>query len=172
MWRPILAALVFFPACADAGQTSDPSCPCGSALRASDKAESFEDTLAEFAALACTGVTAFRGECSDGKTVLYINGGLGHTGLYYVDGQLVGSSRSTDIFSEGCPSNNYGGALEDVTCEIVSAEPLCPGSPYPGGRQLPDSLAIPFADGQLSPWCDPQRVGALPGDEASSSSGR
>lgn len=41
--------------------------------------------------------------------------------------------------------------------ELISAEPLCPGSPYPGGSLLPESLAIPYADGELSPWCDRER---------------
>lgn len=131
-------------------------CPCGAPLTASERAQSFDEKLAEYADVSCGGTPAFRGECSDGKAVLYINGGFGHTALYYFDRQLVGTSSSSDIYFEGCPSNSFGGSLEDVTCDIVGAEPLCPSSPFPGGRQLPDSLAIPFADGQLSPWCDPQ----------------
>lgn len=160
VWRGFpLSLLAFILACGGEGEATNalPECACGSTLGASDMAESFDEKLAEFSTIACGGTPAFRGDCSDGKSVLYIDGGFGHTALYYVAQQLVGSSRSSDIFRAGCPSSNFGGTLEDVTCEVVSAEPLCPSSAYPGGRQLPDPLTIPFADGQLSPWCEPQQ---------------
>jgi hypothetical protein len=118
-------------------------------------AEPFEEKLAELTSLACQGVLGFRAECSDGKTVLYVAGGYGHSAYYYAARQLVGTSSSSDIYFEGCPPNYFGGSLADVTCALISAEPLCPDSPYPAGSQLPESLEIPFADGQLSPWCDP-----------------
>jgi hypothetical protein len=158
MWKPILSPLVLILACGSKAESDDPlrDCPCGSALNANDEAEPYDDKLAELSEIACGGVPSLRGECSDGKRVLYTDGGFGHTALYYVGQRLVGTSRSSDIFMQGCPSNDYGGALADVTCELVSAEPLCPSSPYPGGGQLPDSLTIPFADGQMSPWCEPQ----------------
>jgi hypothetical protein len=151
--RPLTPVLLLI-AC---GGDTEPSleCPCGSALAASLVAASFEEKVAEFTALACDGVSSFRGECSDGKTVLYYNGGFGHSAMYYAGQQLVGTSSSSDLYFQGCPSNYFGGSLEDVTCEIVNAEPLCPGSPYPGGSRLPESLQIPFGDGQLSPWCEP-----------------
>jgi hypothetical protein len=156
----ILSPLVLALACGgDTEPTDDPlsECACGSPLSAVEMAEPFEDKLAELSPIACRGVPSFRGECSDGKSVLFIDGGFGHTALYYVDQQLVGTSRSTDIYMQGCPSNTYRGALEDVTCEVVSAEPLCPSSPFPGGSQTPESLEIPFADGQLSSWCEAQQ---------------
>jgi hypothetical protein len=156
----ILSPLVLVLACGgDTEPTDDPlsECACGSPLSAVEMAEPFEDKLAELSPIACRGVPSFRGECSDGKSVLFIDGGFGHTALYYVDQQLVGTSRSTDIYMQGCPSNTYRGALEDVTCEVVSAEPLCPSNPFLGGSQTPESLTIPFADGQLSPWCEAQQ---------------
>jgi hypothetical protein len=159
MRNRILSPMVLVLACGgDTEPTNDPlaECSCGSPLSAIEMAEPFEDKLAELSPIACQGVPSFRGECSDGKSVLFIDGGFGHSALYYVDQQLVGTSRSTDAVTGDCPSYTYGGALADVTCELVSAEPLCPSSPFPGGRQLPESLAIPFADGRLSPWCEPR----------------
>jgi hypothetical protein len=153
MRRRALAALLLAVACGDASDDR-PECPCGSPLDADLMAKAFEEELARFTSLACDGVPAFRAECSDGKTVLYFNGGFGHSALYYADRQLVGTSSSSDVYFDGCP-NYFRGSLADVTCAIVNAEPLCPTSPYPSGSQLPESLEIPFGDGQLSPWCGP-----------------
>jgi hypothetical protein len=160
MWKPTLGCLLATLACgSDSEPTDGPldECPCGAALSANDLAESYDEKLAEFSTLACNiAGSAFRGECSDGKRLLFIDGGFGHTALYYVEQQLVGTSRSSDVYMQGCPSNSYGGALEDVTCELVDAEALCPSNPSSASSQLSDPLTVPFADGQLSPWCEPQ----------------
>lgn len=159
MWRAFLVACVPIIACGGKSESNENPlyhCDCGAALRASETAESFDEKFAELSEIACNGVPAFQGECSDGKRFLYINGGFGHTALYYVDQHLIGSSRSSDIYAEGCPWSTYGGALEDVTCEILSAEPLCPTGPFPRARELSEPLTIPYADGQLWPWCGPQ----------------
>jgi hypothetical protein len=127
-------------------------CPCGSPLTpyAMTRYGSFEEQLAEFSALACNiAGTSFWGECSDGKTLLYVNGGLGHTALYYVGNQLVGTSTSSDVISGDCPTSHYQGALQNVTCDLLSKELLCPDNRYSGLLDFP----VPFADGQLSPWC-------------------
>jgi hypothetical protein len=155
--RLVLLAAIGVPVACGGDVEAEPiECPCGSPLRPSELAQTFEETLAELTDISCDGVPGFRAQCEDGKTVLYIDGGFGHDARYYAASQLVGTSSSSDVYFEGCPSSTFGGSLESVTCELVNPEPLCPNSPYPGGRQLPDSLTIPFADGQLSPWCDPQ----------------
>jgi hypothetical protein len=154
----LAACAVLGAACAgDVDPDGSLECPCGSESTNLARPESFDQTLAEFTEYSCAGVRSFRGVCADGKSVLYVNGGFGHTAHYFVDQRRVGTSRSSDVRIEGCPANTYDGSLEAVTCELISAEPLCPGSPYPGGSLLPESLAIPYADGELSPWCDRER---------------
>jgi hypothetical protein len=142
---------------ADCARVFHPPCPCGSPLTTEVMAESgsFDQQLAEFSDLACDAFgPALRGECSDGKTLLYMNGGFGHTALYYFNRQLVGKTWSSDVRPICCPATYYNGELEDVTCELVRVESLCPSSTQP--IELTPNY-FPYADGQLSPWCDPVR---------------
>jgi hypothetical protein len=126
-------------------------CPCGAELtsEAVERAP-YDAKLDEYRELSCRILGgAFRGECADGKVFLYRGGGFGHEALYYRDGRLVGVSRGTDAIVGDCPLTTYRGSLVDVTCPLANAEQLCSTSDV--DRALPE---IPFADGQLSPWCD------------------
>jgi hypothetical protein len=120
-----------------------PECGCESSL---DDSVSFDAKLSELTELSCQiGGPAVRGGCSDGKTFLYVNGGFGHSAFYFADDALIGSSSSSDIVA-GCSTAHYAG---DAACEIASVEPLCPSN-----ASADQPITIPFADGQLSPWCD------------------
>jgi hypothetical protein len=84
-----------------------------------------------------------------------LNGGVPPQRVVLRRRQWVGTSSSSNIYFEGCRPDYLGGSLADVTCALVSAEPSCPDSPCQRGSQLSEPLEIPFADKQLSPWCDP-----------------
>lgn len=153
---PLLFALC--ASCRDDVEVGPIECPCGLPLDSSsnpDLARSFDDAVTDWTTTACDWLSTIRGACADGKLFLYRNGGFGHDALYFADGQVIGASWSSDVSSEGCPWTHYEGPLDALTCEVISVEPLCPTQPFTGGGLASRPLDLPFADGQLTPWCDP-----------------
>jgi hypothetical protein len=99
------------------------------------------------------GLGVFAGECSDGKRLLYRNGGFTSEIRYFDGERLVGVVASGDIAvcPSVCPSSNFFGAVEDVRCEAPTLEELCPGSSQILGGQ---PLFLPFANGEPPGGCD------------------
>jgi hypothetical protein len=99
------------------------------------------------------GFGLLRGECEDGKRLLYRNGGFGSEIRYFAGEQLVGYVGSGDvgICPSVCPFSHYYGAIEDVRCGSPSFVNLCEGS-----SSVPDAAQVlmPFADGQAPGGCE------------------
>jgi hypothetical protein len=150
--------LALCTSCSDDVTPASIDCRCGLPLDAAsnpDLARSFDDALADWTQTGCDWLIAVRGTCADGKVFLYRDGGFGHDARYFAGGQVIGASWSSDVSTVGCPWTHYEGPLAALACEIVNVEPLCPSGPPTGGGLTLDELSLPFADGTLTPWCDP-----------------
>jgi hypothetical protein len=99
------------------------------------------------------GLGVFSGQCSDGKRMLYRNGGFTSEIRYFEGERLVGLVASGDVAvcPSVCPSSNFYGSIEDVRCDAPTLEELCPGSKQIlGGRPL----FLPFANGEPPGGCE------------------
>jgi hypothetical protein len=98
------------------------------------------------------GLGVFRGQCADGKRLLYRNGGFGSEIRYFDGEQLVGYVLTSDVGAcpSVCPFSHYYGAIDSVRCDAPSFEDLCASS----SSLLDDAeVLMPFADGRAPGGC-------------------
>jgi hypothetical protein len=98
------------------------------------------------------GLGAFAGECSDGKRILYRNGGFVSEIRYFDGEQMVGFVGSGDVAlcPSVCPLSHFYGDIGSVRCDSPVFEALCssPSSGLDGDR-----LWMPFANGEAPGGC-------------------
>jgi hypothetical protein len=163
--RAILSAVLL--GCGDAASPPDTwlattLAECGSSLEVllgapRDAEPSFAATYSEARAGwlvpgAGCGLGAFAGECSDGKRILYRNGGFVSEIRYFDGEQMVGFVGSGDVAvcPSVCPLSHFYGDIGSVRCDSPVFEALCssPSSGLDGDR-----LWMPFANGEAPGGC-------------------